>query len=135
MKHFAFLILAAALFVNITLADPNENGILGRFKRARRASPTVTVIKSSLSTTMKNFAVTQLKALAKGKRFAKLDDPDSGLPVTIRNAMKKKFGGNWFVLGCEADEFCGFTLLPIGKRLTVKVNNGQSIWFLVAKLS
>merc|ERR1719464_532163 len=100
MKHFAFLILAAALFVNITLANPNENGILGR-----------------------------------GKRFAKLDDPDSGLPVTIRNAMKKKFGGNWFVLGCEADEFCGFTLLPIGKRLTVKVNNGQSIWFLVAKLS
>jgi CRISPR/Cas system endoribonuclease Cas6 (RAMP superfamily) len=68
----------------------------------------------------------------KGKNFAKLDDPDSGrLSTTIQNAMKKKFGGNWFVMGCEADEYCSLT--HIGKHVMLKVTNGQSVWFYIAK--
>ena len=74
--------------------------------------------------------------LLKGTNFAKLDGPDSGRQsVTIRNAMKKKYGGNWFVLGCEADEFCSYTILPNSKSLLAKVNNGQSVWFFIAKLN
>ena len=61
------------MFVNITWADPNENGILGRFKRARLNSPTVTVDKVdvTLSTAQKNFAIAELKKLAKGKEILK----------------------------------------------------------------
>ena len=56
------------------MANPNENGILGRFKRAetemaRLASPTVFLSKSTLSTSMRNFAIAELKKLAKGKEI------------------------------------------------------------------
>ena len=68
-----------------------------------------------------------------GKNFPKLDDPDSGrLSTTIQNAMKKKFGGNWFVMLCEADEYCSLTHI-IGKYIMLKVSNGQSIWVYIAK--
>jgi hypothetical protein len=81
---------------------------------------------------MKNYAIQQTVAFSKGKNFAKLDDPDSGrLSTTIQNAMKKKFGGNWFVMGCEADEYCSLT--HIGKHVMLKVTNGQSVWFYIAK--
>ena len=74
--------------------------------------------------------------LLKGSSFAKINAPDFGRQtVTIRDDMKKKYGGNWFVLACQADEFCSYTSLPNSKRLTVKVTNGQSVWFFIAKLS
>merc|ERR1711971_257052 len=139
MKHFAFLILATALFVNITWADPNENGLLARFKRARRLPTTILMIRNvkfrvtgTLPTAMKEYALQQTVAFTKGKTFGRLDKPDSGtLSTKIQNAMKKKFRGNWFVMGCEADEYCSLT--HIGKYVQFKVTNGQSVWFYVAK--
>merc|ERR1711971_331368 len=132
MKHFAFLILATALFVNIAWADPNENGLLARYKRARSATPTTSRVTGTLPTAMKNYALQQTKAFATGRTFGRLDNPDSGtLSTKIQNAMKKKFRGNWFVMGCEADEYCSLT--HIGKYVQFKVTNGQSVWFYVAK--
>ena len=93
------------MFVNITWADPNENGILGRFKRARGATLaeegakameaelialhpyTYRVSQSTLSTAMKNYAIQQTIAFAKGKEIS---EGNCGLFNSSKKKTQKK---------------------------------------------
>jgi len=124
MKNFACLILGMGLLINATMADPIENDAVDRVKRG---SLNFQVTAENISATKKNFIVAQLKKLDKGIS----DSHKNGkLASTLRDAVKKQFGGKWVVLGCEKDEFCSFNGRDMNKREELRGYIGQAFWLI-----
>ena len=47
---------------------------------------------------------------------------------SFRDAMKKKFAGEWLVFGCETDEFCSIAQGDLQSREYVEGFYGQGTW-------
>ena len=47
---------------------------------------------------------------------------------SFRDALKKKYGGKWLVLGCEKDEFCSFSALDLNVSEQLQGYYGQAFW-------
>merc|ERR1711971_901413 len=103
MKNFACLILGMGLLVNATMANPIENDAVDRVKRGSLNFKVGT--EKNISAAKKNFIVAQIKKLNSGVNDASKNGKLAG---TLRDAIKKQYGGKWIVLGCEKDEFCSF---------------------------
>jgi len=122
MKNFACLILGMGLLINLTMANLNEDDAIERFKRG---SLRFIAVEKSISATKQRFIEAQIKTLHKEVQ----DKLRNGkLASSLSNAMKKKFGGNWMVLGCENDEFCSFTQGTTHPTEYLKGNYGTVFW-------
>ena len=47
---------------------------------------------------------------------------------SFRDGMKKKFGGKWFVFGCENDEFCSIAQSDLKVSEYVTGAYGTATW-------
>merc|ERR1711971_361800 len=112
MKNFACLILGMGLLVNATMANPVENDAVDRVKRG--SLNYIVAREENISAAKKNFIVAQIKKLNKGVNDVHKKGKLAG---TLRDAVKKQYGGTWLVLGCEKDEFCSFTTPDVYEKL------------------
>jgi len=122
MKNFACLILGMGLLVNATMANPIENDAVDRVKRG---SLNFKVLSENISAAKKNFIVAQIKKLNSGVNDASSNGKLAG---TLRDAVTKRFGGKWIVLGCEKDEFCSFSAVALNKKESLIGIYGQAFW-------
>ena len=47
---------------------------------------------------------------------------------SLRNSLKKQYGGKWFVIGCERDEFCSVAQADLKILEQLDVAYGQGYW-------
>merc|ERR1712172_330341 len=122
MKNFACLILGMGLLVSATMANPIENDTVDRVKRG---SLNFKVLSENISAAKKNFIVAQIKKLNRGVTDASSNGKLAG---TLRDAVKKQFGGKWLVIGCEKDEFCSIAQTDLNYSEYLAGTYGQAFW-------
>jgi len=125
MKNFACLILGMGLLINATMANPIENDAVDRVKRG---SLKFQVTAENISAAKKNFIVAQIKKLNSGVNDASKNGKLAG---TLRDAIKKQYGGKWIVLGCEKDEFCSFSQTDLTYHTRLSGWYGQAFWIIL----
>jgi len=105
------------------MANLNENDAIDRVKRGS-LNFKVTVEKN-IGDAEKNFTMTLIQKL---DRDIKDVHRNNGLATTLKNALKKQYGGKWLVIGCEKDEFCSFDQLDLNIHEELRVYYGKAFW-------